>query len=72
MVQVIEKLENEAIYLVIPVIEEKAKKIKEKPEQIKKRLKFRNHAKIHQEHICIDKMKKKVDSSIYRSGFYNR
>jgi nucleoside diphosphate kinase len=72
MVQVFDEVEKEAIYIVIPVVEEKAEKIEEKKAQIKKKLKIRKHAKQHQERINVNKMKKKIDSSMYRATFYNR
>ena len=72
MVQVYEEVENEAIYVYIPVVEEKAEKIEEKPKQAKLKLKFLKHAKQHQERISINKIKSKVDPSMYRMNIYNR
>lgn len=65
-------LEKEAIYIILPEIEEKAEKVQEKPKEIKKKLKFRKHAKQHQERIDINKIKNKMNASRYRATFYNR
>ncbi len=64
--------EKEAIYILIPEIEEKAEKIKEKPKKVKKKLKLRKHVKQHQERIDVNKMKNKLDASRYGATFYNR
>jgi len=64
-------LEKEAIYVILPEIEEKAEKVDEKPKEIKKKLKFRKHAKQHQERIDINKIKNKMDASRYGATFYN-
>jgi len=65
-------LEKEAIYIILPEIEEKAEKVEEKPKEIKKKLKFRKHANQHQERIDINKIKNKMDASTYGATFYNR
>ncbi len=65
-------LEKETIYIILPEIEEKAEKVQEKPKEIKKKLKFRKHAKQHQERIDINKIKNKMNASRYRATFYNR
>ena len=65
-------LEKEAIYVILPEIEEKAEKVQEKPKEIKKKLKFRKHAKQHQERIDINKIMNKMNASRYRATFYNR
>ena len=64
-------LGKEAIYVILPEIEEKAEKVDEKPKEIKKKLKFRKHAKQHQERIDINKLKNKMDASRYGATFYN-
>jgi len=68
MVQVFEK---EEIYIIIPAIEEKEEKVKEKPRKIKNKIKLRKHAKQHQERIDINKIRNKMDASRYRATFYN-
>lgn len=65
-------LEKEAIYIILPEIEEKAEKVQEKPKEINKKLKFRKHAQQHQERIDINKIKNKMNASRYRATFYNR
>ena len=65
-------LEKEAFYILLPEIEEKAEKVEEKPKEIKYKLKFRKHAKQHQERIDINKIKNKMDASRYGASFYNR
>jgi len=65
-------LEKEAIYIILPEIEEKAEKVEEKPKEIKKKLKFRKHAKQYQERIDINKIKNKMNASTYGATFYNR
>ena len=65
-------LEKEAYYILLPEIEEKAEKVEEKPKEIKYKLKFRKHAKQHQERIDINKIKNKMDASRYGASFYNR
>ncbi len=74
MVQVLEKLENEnqGLYIIIPLVEEKAENLKEEPEQIRVKFKFRKHAKQHQGRININNVKNKVDSIVYRGLTYNR
>ena len=69
MEQVIEK---EAIYIILPKIEEKAEKVEEKPKEIKKKFKFRKHAKQHQERININKIRNNMDASRYRASLYNQ
>ena len=69
MVQVLEK---EELYVIIPEIEEKAEKVEEPPKKVKRKIRLGKHAKQHQGRIDINKMKNKVDSSIYRAGFYPR
>ena len=69
MEQVIEK---EAIYIILPEIEEKAEKVEEKPKEIKKKFKFRKHAKQHQERININKIRNNMDASRYRASLYNQ
>ena len=64
--------EKEAIYIILPEIEEKAEKVEEKPKEIKYKLKFRKHAKQHQERIDINKIKNELDVSRYGASFYNR
>ena len=72
MVQVYEEVENEAIYVYIPAVEERAEKIEEKPKQVKRKIKFWKHAKQHQERISINKIKSKVYPNVYRMNIYNR
>ena len=74
MVQVLERLENEneSLYIIIPLVEEKAEIVKEEPEQIKVKFKLRKHAKQHQERININNVKNKVDSIVYRGLTFNR
>jgi hypothetical protein len=72
MVQVLEKHEREAIYILIPEIEEKAEKIEKKKEQNKKRLLDRNIIKRHQERVDISKIKNKVDACSVQAYNYNR
>ncbi|MEE9377733.1 MAG: hypothetical protein V3V33_06820 [Candidatus Lokiarchaeia archaeon] len=64
--------EKEAIYIIIPEIEEKAEKVKEKPKKVKKGLKLRKHVKQHQNRIDINKIRNKMDASRYGATFYNR
>lgn len=64
--------EKEAIYIILPEIEEKAEKVKEKPSKLKKKLKLRNHSKQHQERINVNKIRNKMDASRYGATFYNR
>jgi hypothetical protein len=72
MVQVLDKHEREAIYILIPEIEEKAEKIEKKKEQIIKKLKNINLIKRHQERVDISKIKNKVDACWIRAYNYNR
>ena len=65
-------IEKKPIYIILPEIEEKAEKVEEKPKEIKKKLKFRKHAKQHQERIDINKIKNKMDASRHGATFYNR
>jgi hypothetical protein len=69
MVQVLEK---EEIYILIPEIEEVAEKVEEKPKKVKRKLKLGKYAKQHQGRIDINKMKNKVDANIYRASLYPR
>ena len=64
--------EKEAIYIILPKIEEKAEISKEKPIGIKRKLKLRKHVKQHQGRIDINKIKNNMDASRYGSTFYNR
>ena len=66
MVQVLEK---EEIYIIIPKAEEIEEKAEEKIIQSKKKVKSGRFAKKHQERICINNAKNKIDASIYRSGY---
>ncbi len=73
MVQVLEKkelenlVEQEEIFIVIPEQEiEIAEKEEQKPEK-KSRL-FRKHKKA----VCIDKIKRNLDSNVYRNRFIMR
>jgi hypothetical protein len=72
MVQVLEKQEREAIYIVIPEIEEKAEKVEKKKEQAKNKLKIRKHPKQHQERVNISKIRNKIDACRYQANVYNR
>jgi len=65
-------LEKEAMYIVLPEIEEKVEKVEEKPKEITIKPKFRKHAKQHQERIDINKIKNKMDASRYGATFYNQ
>lgn len=65
-------LEKEEIYILIPEIKEKAEKVKEKQKKIRKKMKILKHSTHLQENININKMKNKIDSSIFRVNFYNR
>ena len=66
MVQVLEK---EELYILIPEIEEKAEKAEEKVKKSKKKVKSGKFAKKHQERICINNARNKVDASVFRSGY---
>ena len=72
MVQVIEKHEREAIYILIPEIEEKAEKVEKKKEQDRKKFKVRKIIKRHQERVDISKVKNKVDACMFQPYNYNR
>jgi hypothetical protein len=66
MVQVLEK---EEIYIIIPKAEEIEEKAEEEVEKPKKKVKSGRFAKKHQKRICINNMRNKVDASVYRSGY---
>lgn len=72
MVQVLEKVENEAIYILIPEVQEKAEKVEEKKDHIKKRIKIRKHAKQHQERLSINQVRNNIDACWYGANNYNR
>ena len=64
--------EKEAIYIILPEIEEKAEKAKEKPKKVKKKLKLRKHVRQNQNRIDVNKIRNKLDASRYGATFYNR
>lgn len=72
MVQVIEKHEREAIYILIPEIEEKAEKVEKKKEQYRKKFKVREIIKRDQERVDISKVKNKIDACMFQPYNYNR
>ena len=72
MVQVLEKHEREAIYILIPEIEEKAEYLEKKKEQDRKKLNVRKLIKRHQERVDISKVKNKVDACLYQAYNLNR
>ena len=65
-------LEKEEIFVIIPVVEEKAEKAKLKSKEVKQKSKIRKHSKKHQQNIDINKIKNKINASIYNAGIYNR
>jgi len=69
MVQVLEK---EEIYVIIPEIKEKAEKVKKRQKKTRKRIKTLKHSTRLQENINVNKTKNKVDSSMFGINFYNR
>ncbi|MFX0040649.1 MAG: hypothetical protein ACFFCY_12100 [Promethearchaeota archaeon] len=68
----VEVLEKEEIYIIIPEIKEKAEKVKEKQNKIVKKIKVLNHAKHLKKNININKIKNEVDSSLFGVNLYNR
>ena len=66
MVQVLEK---EDIYIIIPKAEEIEEKAEEKEKKSKKKVNSGRFAKKHQERICINNARNKVDASVFRSGY---
>ncbi|MFX0004518.1 MAG: hypothetical protein ACFE9C_07225 [Candidatus Hodarchaeota archaeon] len=69
MVQVLEK---EKIYIIIPEIKEKAEKVKEKQKKINKKIKVLNHAKLVKKNININNLKNNIDSSMFGVNYFNR
>jgi hypothetical protein len=73
MVQILERKEledlekNEEVFVVVPEKEVIEEKIEEKKPEKKSRL-FRKHKKV----ICIDKVKRNIDSKMYRNQFAMR
>ena len=65
-------LEKEKIYIIIPVLEEKAEKTQEKSKEIKQKRKLRKDSRKHQKNIDVNKIKNRIDASKYSAGFYNR
>ena len=69
MVQVLEK---EEIYIIIPEIKKKAEKVKKEQKETRKRIKILKRSTRLQENININKTKNKVDSNMFGIYFYNR
>lgn len=67
MVQVLEKKE---LYIVLPVIEEEAKKVEKVQKRAKRKVKLSKHAKLHEDKIDINKIKSYADARVYRAGIY--
>ncbi len=65
-------LEKEEIYIIIPVVEENAEKVKKKSRKVKQKRKIRANFKRSQGNIEVNKIKNKIDASKYNAGFYNR
>ena len=64
--------EKEEIYIIIPVVEEKAEKAKQKSKDVKQKCKLRINSKKHQKNINVNKIKNRIDASRYNAGLYNR
>ncbi|MFW9969005.1 MAG: hypothetical protein ACFFDF_02315 [Candidatus Odinarchaeota archaeon] len=71
MVQLFERLEKEAIYIVIPEVKEKAKKVEEKKKQFNREARIKRYAKQHQERVNINKIRNKVDACRFQVNLYN-
>ncbi|MFW9829125.1 MAG: hypothetical protein ACFFEY_16225 [Candidatus Thorarchaeota archaeon] len=70
MVQV---LENKELYVIIPLLEEKAEKVENIEKKVKRKLiKLGKHAKQHEGKIDIKKVKNYADANVYRAGLYPR
>jgi hypothetical protein len=67
MVQVLEMEEQEQIIIIIPEKESKVEKSFKKEKLQSQASGFSKHAKYHEELICINKLKSKLDANLYRN-----
>jgi hypothetical protein len=67
MVQVLEMEEQEQIVIIIPEKESKVEKDSKKEKAKLQESEFSKHAKYHEELICINKLKSKLDANLYRN-----
>ena len=65
-------LEKEEVYIIIPVVEKKAEKAKEKSKGFKQKRKIRKQSYKHKKNIDINKIKNNIDASLYGARIYNQ